>query len=70
MSKALWFDPNTDEHLIHALKLAYRYAVGETDVTSGETVDALCDALCNLIGDDGFCQFVEGLLPTTPEIKP
>ncbi len=53
------FDPNTDQHLEHVLKLAYRYALGDLGIGSNEMVDTLCDALCNLIGDDAFCEWVE-----------
>jgi len=59
MEKPIQFDPNSDEHLEWVLKLAYKHAAGDMSATSQETVDALCDALGNLIGDDAFCNFVE-----------
>jgi len=51
------FDHSSEEHLEWVLKLAYRHVVGDMDVTQREAQDALCDALCNLIGDDAFCDF-------------
>jgi len=59
MEKPIQFDPNSNEHLEWVLKLAYRHAAGDMDVSSRETLDALCDALGNLIGDDAFCKFIE-----------
>ena len=59
VDKPLRFDPNSNEHLEWALKLAYRYAAGDMSAATEETRDAVADALCNLIGDEGFCQFVE-----------
>ena len=59
MNKRLIFDPNSDEHLIWALKLAFKYASGDMSVGQEETTDALCDALCNLVGDDEFCKFMK-----------
>ena len=46
-------------HLAKVLKLAYRHASGDTSAGTQETTAALCDALCNEIGDDAFCKFVE-----------
>ena len=51
------FDPNSDEQLIFALKLAYRHTGGDESAGTTETMDALADALCNLIGDDEFSHF-------------
>ncbi len=59
MKKSIKFDHNTNEHLEWVLKLAYKYSVGDLSVASEETSCALSDALCNLIGDDKFCDFVE-----------
>ena len=56
--RPIQFDPNTNEHLEWSLKLAYRYATGDMDVGQEECTDALCDALCNLIGDEAFQDFV------------
>jgi len=57
--KPLKFDPNSNEHLVWVLKLAYKYAVGDIAATSEETAEALCIALCNEIGDEGFCEFFD-----------
>ncbi len=57
MEKPLKFiGPNA--HLEWALKVGYKFACGDEDVSSGEAIDALCDALCNLIGDEKFSEFV------------
>lgn len=41
--------------LIHAVKLAYRKIhLGDDDLTDNEVGDALLDALCNELGDNGF----------------
>lgn len=58
MERPIKFDPNSDEHLEWVLKLAYKYAAGDMMVASEETMDAVADALCNLIGDDKFCEFI------------
>ena len=57
LTKPKSFDPNSDEHLQWALKLAYLHVYGDMDISSEEAGDALCDALCNLIGVDAFCEF-------------
>ena len=59
MDRPLKFDPNSDDHLIYALKLGYKHAAGDTDAGTQETMNALCDALCNLIGDDAYCAFID-----------
>ena len=48
-----------DEQLVYALKLGYLYATLDEDVAAAEASDALGDALCNLIGDDAFCAWLE-----------
>jgi len=53
------FDPNTDEHLEYVLKRAYRYALGDIDIGSNEIQSDICNALCNLIGDDAFVEWNE-----------
>ena len=53
------FNPQTDEHLIETLKRAYMFACGDTDIGTNEIQDFLSDALCNKIGDDNFCEFLE-----------
>ena len=59
MERPLTFDPNSNDHLEWTLKLAYRYAEGNM-LISGEDVTSACmDALCNLIGDDAFCEFLK-----------
>ena len=47
------------EHLEWALKLAYAYSIDEDDITLEELQSAMCDALCNLIGDEAFCELIE-----------
>ena len=47
------------ESLEKALKLAYKYASGDMSVGQEEAMAVLCDALCNLIGNDKVCDFIE-----------
>ena len=49
------YDRKEMEHLEWALKLAYAYSIDEDNVTLEELNNAMCDALCNLIGDKAFC---------------
>ena len=49
---------NDPEQLITALKLAYRYhAMYDPDIGQDELTEALCTALCESIGDEGFQEF-------------
>ena len=59
MQEQTKFDPNTDEHLEYVLKRAYRFALGDMDIGSNEMAKDLCDAICNLIGDDAFVEWNE-----------
>lgn len=59
MKKPKTFNPNSDEHLEWVLKLAYRYVTNDASISTEEVQDALCDALCNQIGDDKFCELCE-----------
>ncbi|MDO9105189.1 MAG: hypothetical protein Q7U57_09540 [Methylovulum sp.] len=59
MQEQLKFDPNTDEHLEYVLKRAYRYALGDMTISSNEIQSDICNALCNLIGDDTFVKWNE-----------
>ncbi len=49
-----------NSQLEYALKLAYKHAMGDVDAGTNETIDALCDAICNLIGDHEFCEWIGG----------
>lgn len=53
---ALWryFD---GDHLECVLKRAYMYAIGDMDVSGDEISNDLCDALCNIIGDEAFVEW-------------
>lgn len=42
-----------------ALKMSYRYMKGDTRIGSEELTNKLCDSICNLIGDDEFCNWLE-----------
>lgn len=53
------FDPNTNEHLEYVLKRAYRHVLGDMDIGSNEMQSDICNALCNLIGDDAFVKWNE-----------
>lgn len=55
---------DSKEHLEYTLKLAYKHAAGDLSAGTSETMDALCDALCNLIGDDDFCKFCDEINPS------
>jgi len=59
MDKPLRFNPNSNDHLEWVLKQAYMHAAGDLPAGTEENMDALCDALCNLIGDEAFCKFCE-----------
>ena len=50
-----------DDHLEKVLKAAYQYALGDNAVGTNQVTDMLCDALCNLIGDEKFQEYVQGL---------
>ena len=56
MERPLKFE-STNEQLEYALKLGYMHACGSEKAGTCETMDALCNALCNLIGDDAFQEF-------------
>jgi len=47
----------TNDHLERVLKKAYRFAAGDTKIDSHELVDDICEALCDLMGYDNFCQW-------------
>lgn len=47
-----------NENLEIALKMAYRYAMADMSVGTEELIDHLTDALCELIGDEGFQSFI------------
>jgi len=64
-SKA-WLDRVTDgiSRTKAALQLAYRFHhMGDPDVGSNELGDALCDALCELMGDEGFQEWSKEVRP-------
>jgi len=63
------FDPNSNEHLEWVLKLAYLHASGDVDISSKETTDALCDAISNIIGPAGFCEFLAEEHETNPHFQ-
>jgi len=49
-----------NEELIKAVKMAYRkHHLSDMSLGWEELSDALCDALCNVLGDDGFQKWVE-----------
>jgi hypothetical protein len=47
------------EQSINAMKMAYRNICGDTSAGTEETQNALCDALCEEIGDDAFVEFCD-----------
>ena len=57
MSKTSRFDPNSNEHLEYVLKRAYKFSSGDLTIGSSEMMNDLCNALCNLIGDEEFQSF-------------
>ena len=57
MLKAIGFSELQRQHgrLLEAVQLAYRFHhMGDEDVGSTDLSNALCDALCEAMGDDGF----------------
>ena len=42
------FDPNTNEQLVHALELAYKFASGDMSITSERVMEVTSDALGNI----------------------
>ncbi len=53
------FNPNSDEHLEHVLKKCYRFALGDDAIGTVEILSDLTDAICNLIGDEKYCEFLD-----------
>lgn len=59
------------EQTVDALKLAYRKLhMGDESVGSDEVADAMCNALCEEIGDDGFDRWLRGLESEAEDAEP
>lgn len=53
------FNPNTNEHLEHVLKKAYKFTHGDMGIGTEEMSGDLCDAICNLIGPNAFSEWCD-----------
>ena len=49
------------EQTIDALKMASRYACGDLTVGTDEITNILCDALCEIIGDEAYQKWSDSL---------
>ena len=60
-------EPEKDSHTVKALKCAYKKMTNpECELGWEEVTDMLCDAICNEIGDNAFCNWSDNGLEINP----
>jgi hypothetical protein len=59
-----------NDRLLHALLCAYaKYHLDNNDIGSGQLDEIMWAAICNEIGDDAFCEWIEQVNPKWKEAE-